>query len=34
MAMKEEVFLVEYVDLRLDFLLDNLNQILTAKRRG
>jgi len=34
MAMKDEIFVVEYVDLRLDFLLDNLNQNMTAKRRG
>lgn len=34
MAMKDEIIVVESVDLRLDFLLDNLNQNLTAKRRG
>ena len=32
--MKDEIFVVEYVDLRLDFLLDILNQNMTAKRRG
>jgi len=32
--MKDEIIVVESVDLRLDFLLDNLNQNLTAKRRG
>ena len=32
--MKYEIIVVESVDLRLDFLLDNLNQNLTAKRRG
>jgi len=34
MAMKDEIIMVESVDLRFDFLLDNLNQNLTAKRRG
>jgi hypothetical protein len=34
MAMKDEKFVVESVDLRFDFLFDNLNQNLTAKRRG
>lgn len=32
--MKDEIFVVRYVDLWLDFLLDNLNQNMTAKRRG
>jgi hypothetical protein len=34
MAMKDEIFVVESVDLGFVFLLDNLNQNLTAKRRG
>jgi|TARA_B110000116_G_scaffold264477_1_gene272369 hypothetical protein len=34
MAMKDEIFVVESVDLWLDFLLDILNQNMTAKRRG
>jgi hypothetical protein len=34
MAMKGEIFIVEYVHLGLDFLLDKLNQNMTAKRRG
>lgn len=32
--MKDEIIVVESVDLRFDFLLDNLNHNLTAKRRG
>jgi hypothetical protein len=34
MAMKDEIFVVESVDLRFVFLFNNSNQNLTAKRRG
>ena len=34
MAMKGEIFVVEYVDLWLDFLSSISNKNMTAKRRG